>query len=81
MSENKIKMDMNPGEKNIKNKKYTYSFHRPLQFYFKLFSNAGLSVSRLEEWISSRNSVGKNSERENIARKEFPLFMCVEIGR
>ena len=81
MSEDKIKMDMNPGEKANKNKKYTYSFHRPLQYYFKLFSNTGLSVLRLEEWISPRVSVGKNSERENIARKEFPLFMCIEVGR
>ena len=81
MSEDKIKMDMNPGEKDNKNKKFTYSFHRPLQYYFKLFSNTGLSVLRLEEWISPRNSVGKNSERENIARKEFPLFMCIEVGR
>ncbi|MDI9355280.1 MAG: hypothetical protein QM532_03870 [Cyanobium sp. MAG06] len=49
MSEDKIKMDMNPGEKNDKNKIYTYSFHRPLQYYFKLFTNSNLVVSRLEE--------------------------------
>lgn len=79
MSEDRIKIDMKPGESNRSEKEFTYSYHRPLQYYFKLFSNSGFVVSRLEEWISNRVSVGKNSARENIARKEFPLFMCLEL--
>lgn len=79
MSEDKIKMDMTPGEKREADKTYTYSFHRPLQYYFKLFSNNGLAVKRLEEWISNRESDGKYALRENIARREFPMFMCMEI--
>ena len=67
-------MDMNPGEKANKNKKYTYSFHRPLQYYFKLFSNTGLSVLRLEEWISPRVSVGKNSERGKYRPQRIPII-------
>ena len=79
MSEDKIKMDMNPGVKIESSKEYTYSYHRPLQYYFKLFSNNNFAVTRLEEWISNRVSDGKYAERENIARKEFPMFMCMEI--
>ncbi len=81
MSEDKIKMDMTPSEKREVFKKYTYSYHRPLQTYFKIFANLGFAVTKLEEWISNKVSEegGKNSERENTARKEFPMFMCLEI--
>lgn len=79
MSEEKIKLDMTPGKKKQNEKEYTYSFHRPLQYYFKLFANAGFAVTRLEEWVSNRESVGKHAVRENKARHEFPLFMCVEL--
>lgn len=79
MSEDKIKMDMTPSEKREAFKKYTYSYHRPLQTYFKIFANLGFAVTKLEEWISNKTSEGKNAERENTARKEFPMFMCLEI--
>jgi hypothetical protein len=36
-------------------------------------------VTKLEEWISNKTSEGKNADRENTARKEFPMFMCLEI--
>ena len=79
MSEEKIKMDMNPSVKIEASKEYTYSYHRPMQYYFKLFSNNNFAVTRLEEWISNRVSDGKHEDRENIARREFPMFMCLEI--
>lgn len=81
LSDIKIKMDMNPGEQRISKKEFTFSYHRSLQHYFKLFSNNNFVVTKLEEWISHKTSEenGKNSERENIARKEFPMFMCLEI--
>lgn len=79
MSEDKIKMDMTPAEKREAFKKYTYSYHRPLQTYFKIFANQGFVVTKLEEWISNKTSEGKNADRENTARKEFPMFMCLEI--
>ncbi|MDQ5957269.1 MAG: hypothetical protein QG614_244 [Patescibacteria group bacterium] len=79
MSEDKIKLDMTPGVRKENEKEYTYSYHRPLQYYFKILSKNDMAVIRLEEWISNRESSGKHSVRENIARKEFPLFMCLEI--
>jgi ubiquinone/menaquinone biosynthesis C-methylase UbiE len=60
----------------------TISFHRPLQEYFKALSKNGLCVRRLEEWISDRtSSSGPRSAAENAARKEFPLFLCLEAIR
>lgn len=77
MSESKIKIEMHPGEKNSS---YTISFHRPLQVYFKTFEKNGFVVKRLEEWNShkvSQNGPRKNAE--DTARKEFPMFMMMEL--
>jgi ubiquinone/menaquinone biosynthesis C-methylase UbiE len=81
MSEDKIKLDMTPSEKRDEFKQYTYSFHRPLQYYFKILNSLNYSVTRLEEWVSDKESVGKHADRENTARKEFPMFMCLEISK
>ena len=79
MSEIMTKIDMNPGEKDPRNKKYTVSFHKPLQNYFRDFKSIGFCVKDLEEWISNRKSqVGLRQIAEDKARKEIPLFMCVE---
>ncbi len=80
MSEEKIKMDMTPGRNILK--EYTYSYHRPLQYYFKTITNLQMSVTRLEEWVSHRESEqGPKKDMEDKARKEFPLFMCLEITK
>lgn len=81
MSEIKTEIDMNPGEKNIKNKKYTISFHRPLQYYTKLFANNGFVISKIEEWISHKESEtgARRKKEEDIARHEIPMFMMIEI--
>jgi ubiquinone/menaquinone biosynthesis C-methylase UbiE len=51
-----------------------------LQFYFKAMHKAGLVVSRLEEWTSNKQSQpGPNAGAENKARKEFPLFLALEV--
>lgn len=77
MSESHVKIDMTPG--SIKDKKYTVSFHRPLQLYVKALSKAGFSITHLEEWISHKESgKGPHKKREDKARKEIPLFMCIE---
>jgi ubiquinone/menaquinone biosynthesis C-methylase UbiE len=82
MSESKIYMDMNPGEKNPKKKKFTISFHRPLQFFFKHCASHGLAITRLEEWISHKESEkGPKKAAEDKARHEIPLFMCVEATK
>lgn len=76
MSESKEKIEMNPG---LKNDKFTISFHRPLQLYFKTFDRAGFYIKRVEEWISHKVSQdGPKKNLEDSARKEFPMFMMIE---
>lgn len=62
--------------------RYTVSFHRPLQYWFKAFAKAGLAVTRFEEWTSNRKSQkGPRQEAEDRARAEFPLFLCIEATK
>jgi SAM-dependent methyltransferase len=76
LSESKVRIQMHPGE-NPDEK--TISFHRPIQYYFKLLGKNGFAVSRLEEWNSNRKSQpGPRSKAEDTARKEIPLFMFME---
>lgn len=57
----------------------TVSFHRSLQEYFKLLGNTGFAVTRLEEWVSNRESQpGPRAKEEDRTRKEFPLFLFLE---
>ncbi len=82
MSEITQAVDMTQGVKDEKKKKYTYSFHHPLQVYFKAFNKSGFVVSRLEEWISHKTSdKGTRKLAEDKARKEIPLFMAIEIKK
>jgi ubiquinone/menaquinone biosynthesis C-methylase UbiE len=77
MSESHVRIDMTPGSQV--DKKFTVSFHRPLQVYVKALSKNGFAVTRLEEWVSHRESErGPKKKAEDKARKEIPLFMCVE---
>ncbi len=76
LSESKAQIQMHPGN-NPQEK--TITFHRPLQYYFKLFKNAGFVVANLEEWISDRVSEpGPRAEAENRARQEIPLFLYIQ---
>ncbi|MCX6739157.1 MAG: class I SAM-dependent methyltransferase [Candidatus Parcubacteria bacterium] len=78
LTESKHEIDMHPGKEG--NTQKTVSFHRPLQVYFKVLANNGLAVSRLEEWISHKESgKGPRKEEEDRTRKEFPLFLCLEV--
>ncbi len=80
LSSKKVEVDMHPGKSGKKS--VTYSFHRSLQEYMKLLRGAGLCVTRLEEWISHKTSEpGPRAKTENVARKEFPLFMMIEASR
>lgn len=92
ISESRSEIVMNPGlgRTNLSDKFVfdttssvsTISFHRPLQFYFKAFRKAGFLVSRLEEWVSSKKSEpGPRADAENRARKEFPMFMAIEVKK
>lgn len=79
LSDDRIKIDMTPGEKDPVKKKMTLSFHRPLQSYFKALSKAGFAVTRLEEWISHRKSQkGPRAAEEDRVRKEIPMFLMLE---
>lgn len=80
LSEVKIEIEQNPfkGGKAIK----TVTFHRPLQWYTKLFKKHGLVISGMEEWISHKKSQpGPRQKAEDIARKEFPMFLALEIKK
>lgn len=82
LSEVSQEVDMTQGIKNPKMKKFTYSYHHPLQVYFKSFAKAGLAVTRLEEWISHKTSdKGPRKAAEDLSRKEIPLFMCLELKK
>lgn len=79
LSEARIKIDMHPGE--VK-KTHTYTFHRPLQVYFKALAKNGFCVSRLEEWISNRiGPKGKTFAALEQSRKEIPMFLFLECGK
>ncbi len=70
---------MHPGKKDSP---VTFSFHRSLQFFFKAFTKAGFVTTRLEEWISHKESEsGPRKGVEDKARKAIPLFMCLEIKK
>lgn len=82
LSEITQEVDMTQGISDKNKKTYTMSFHRPLQVYFKAFAKAGLCVTRLEEWVSHKTSdKGPRKLAEDIARKEIPLFMCLELKK
>ena len=74
---------MKPGSSKGQNvEQITVSFHRPLQYYSKLFSATGFVITRLEEWIShKRSQVGPRQKEEDRMRSEIPLFLFVEIKK
>ncbi len=53
------------------------SYHLPLSSYSLALGKAGFCIERLDEWCSDKTSHGKAARRENRARKEFPLFLCI----
>ena len=80
LSEVKISIEQNPH----KGKKKTSSttFHRPLQWYMKMFKKHGFVISGMEEWISHKKSQqGPRQSAEDTARKEFPMFLALEIKK
>ena len=78
-SESRESIDMHPG---MKDSPQTLSFHRPLQYYFKLLGKAGFAVDRLEEWISHKSSdSGPRAKAENLSRKEIPLFLYLRAQK
>ncbi|HAO64436.1 TPA: SAM-dependent methyltransferase [Candidatus Taylorbacteria bacterium] len=83
LRESKEEIDMKPGSsQNGGSAQLTVSFHRPLQYYTKLFSATGFAITRLEEWISHRRSqTGPRQKEEDRMRSEIPLFLFIEIQK
>lgn len=76
LSDSRREIDMNPGSTGGQK---TISFHRPIQGYSKSLANVGFVISRIEEWVSHKESErGPRQVAENRARREIPLFMCLE---
>jgi ubiquinone/menaquinone biosynthesis C-methylase UbiE len=79
LSEKTISIAMHPGKQDSLT---TVSFHRSLQYFFKLFNKNNFAVTRLEEWISHKQSgEGPRKRAEDKARKEFPLFLALELRK
>jgi len=79
LSESSVSIVMHPGKDPARR---TFSFHRPLQAYFKALSKCGFTVNRLEEWTSPKKSrPGPRAGAENRARREFPLFLFLEARK
>jgi ubiquinone/menaquinone biosynthesis C-methylase UbiE len=80
LSQFEVDIDMHPGERNKDKSSITKSFHRSLQDYMKAFAKEGFAITRLEEWISHKQSErGPRQIPEDVARKEIPMFMCIEL--
>ncbi|MES2006587.1 MAG: class I SAM-dependent methyltransferase [Patescibacteria group bacterium] len=80
LSESIEEIDMDPGKES--GKRITVSFHRPLQLYIKVLAKHGFGVVGFEEWISNKKSQsGPRQKAEDIARKEFPLFLMVKAQK
>ncbi|MDP2705470.1 MAG: methyltransferase domain-containing protein [Patescibacteria group bacterium] len=79
LSPQKISIEMHPGEEKGEQ---TISYHRSLQDFFKALSKNGFAISKLEEWISHRESQeGPRQKAEDTARKEIPLFLMLEAKK
>lgn len=80
MAESRAAIDMHPGMVvPMAGRELTYSFHRPLQGYSKALANAGFAIARIEEWMSHKESEkGSRKAAEDKARREIPMFMCLE---
>ena len=70
----KIPIEMHPGERNSAR---TWSFHHSLHEYSDMLSKAGFVMTSIEEWTSTKESVGSAARMENRARSEFPLFLTI----
>ena len=78
LSSSRVKIEVSPskGERG----EITWSFHRSLQDYMKALAGANFAITKIEEWISHKKSEkGPRGDAEDTARKEFPLFLLIEV--
>ncbi|MBX4191938.1 class I SAM-dependent methyltransferase [Candidatus Parcubacteria bacterium] len=70
---------IHPGKSNSPT---TISYHRSLQDFSKALHKSGFAITRLEEWISHKQSgKGPRQSAENLARKEIPMFLMLEASK
>lgn len=74
----KVPIAMHPG---LPGSETTWTFHRPLSEYARVARQAHLYIDALEEWVSDKESSGKNAGMENHAREEIPLFLSIRMKR
>lgn len=74
----KVPITMNPGKQNSA---VTWSFHHSLHDYSHMLQTAGFVITKIEEWTSDKESVGKAAKMENRARSEFPLFLAIQAKK
>lgn len=76
LSASRKELLVHPGKKNSPT---TISHHRSLQDFSKALMKSGFCITKLEEWISHKESEkGPRQTAENMARKEIPLFLFIE---
>jgi len=79
LSESRAKIQMHPGSSP---NEFSWSFHRPMQFYSKTLLKNNFCISRIEEWNSHKKSEpGPRAIAEDRARREIPLFLFIEAKR
>jgi ubiquinone/menaquinone biosynthesis C-methylase UbiE len=79
LSAQKIPIQMHPGAAPSK---LTWTFHRPLTDYFQALHESGFAVTKLEEWVSHRQSKpGSTSRMENRSRDEIPMFLGLTAAK
>ncbi len=82
LSEITIPIELKPFKGAQTKKVETVTFHRSLQWYMKMFRNAGFAITNIEEWISHKKSeAGPRQHAEDTARKEIPMFLALELKR
>lgn len=69
-----IPIQMHPGKEASL---VSFSYHHPLEDYFRALKKGSLVVEELEELYSTKLSVGKHAKMENRMRKEFPYFLIM----
>lgn len=74
-----VAIDMHPGKRIGARNTHTVSYHRSLQDIVKALAVNDFAITKLEEWISHKTSDrGPRKKAEDVARKEFPLFLMLE---
>lgn len=72
----KIPITMHPGKGGAS--PVTWTFHHPLSVWTSYVTKSGCSIDAIEEWVSTKTSVGPAASMENRARAEFPMFLAVK---